>query len=135
LRAMSTAASDALADLLEISSQIEAVAVLTVDDEGAAETAGLAPDQGHLFARAAWHLLSAAESERGTELAHVEVDLRDGAVFVVRESDATIAAVTSASPTSGLVLYDLRACLRRLAAEKPAPKKRRRKPASADAPA
>jgi hypothetical protein len=42
-----------------------------------------------------------------------------------------IAAITAASPTSGLVLYDLRACLRRLAAEPP--KKRRRKRDDADA--
>jgi predicted regulator of Ras-like GTPase activity (Roadblock/LC7/MglB family) len=126
---MSTATRNALADLLEISSQIEC-AVL-VGDDGATAAVGLADEQADRFARAARHLLSAAESDRGTEVAHVEVDVGDGAVFVVREAGATIAAVTPGSPTSGLVLYDLRACLRRLA---PAtPKKRRKKSEGEDA--
>ena len=125
---MSTATRDALADLLEISSQIECVAL--VGDDGAAAAAGLADEQADRFARAARHLLTAVESDRGTEVAHVEVDVGDAAVFVVREAGATIAAVTSGSPTSGLVLYDLRACLRRLA---PAPKKRRKKSEGEDA--
>jgi predicted regulator of Ras-like GTPase activity (Roadblock/LC7/MglB family) len=129
LRPMSAATPDALADLLEISSQIEGVVVL--GDDGAGAAAGLSADRADAFARAAQHLLSAAGSEREIEIAHVEVDVGSGAVFVVRDGDATIAAVTCASPTSGLVLYDLRACLRRLGSA--APKKRRRNAESADA--
>ena len=131
MRAMSAATPEALADLLEISSQIEGVVIVGAD--GAEAAAGIGDDRAGPFALAAQHLLSAAGSERDVEVAHVEVDLAAGSVFVVREGGATIAAVATAAPTSGLVLYDLRACLRRLAAEAPAPKKRLRKEESADA--
>ena len=47
----------------------------------------------------------------------------DGSLFVVREGQLLIAATTGPEPTSGLVFYDLRACLRK-AAEKPKPKPR-----------
>jgi hypothetical protein len=123
---MSSQIPDALSDLLEISSQIECAAVL--GDSGVTASVGLDGDRLDRFGRAARELLAASESERGTDVAHVEVDTRDGAVFVVREAGLAIAAVTSPSPTSGLVLYDLRACLRRLAAEAPAPKPKPRKP-------
>jgi hypothetical protein len=128
---MSSQIPDALADLLEISSQIECAAVL--GDAGVAHAAGLPGDRVDELGRAARELLAAAESERGTDVAHVHVETRDGTVFLVREAGLTIAAVTSPSPTTGLVLYDLRACLRRLAAETPAPKKRRARRANADA--
>jgi predicted regulator of Ras-like GTPase activity (Roadblock/LC7/MglB family) len=128
---MSSPIPDALADLLEISSQIESAVVL--GDAGVTAAAGLGGDRSDRFAAAARELLAAAESERDTELVHVHVEVRDGAVFVVCEAGLTIAAVTAPSPTPGLVLYDLRACLRRLAAEASPPKKRRRKPANADA--
>jgi hypothetical protein len=54
----------------------------------------------------------------------LEVELREASVFVVREAARTIAATTVAEPTGGLVLYDLRACLRTL----DPPKKAARKP-------
>ena len=130
MRPMSAGISEALADLLEISSQIDAAVVL--GDEGAAAAAGLAPERADAFARAARHLLSAAGAERESEVAHVEVDLPEGAVFVLREGEAAIAAVTTASPTSALVLYDLRTCLRR-AAEASQPEEQPRKPENADA--
>jgi hypothetical protein len=34
-----------------------------------------------------------------------------GAVFVVREGEHSIVALTGSRPVSGLVFYDLRACL------------------------
>ena len=46
-------------------------------------------------------------------------------VFVVRDGDRVAAATTVPEPTAGLVLYDLRTCLRRI--EEPAPKRRRKK--------
>jgi len=45
---------------------------------------------------------------------------------VVRDTERVIAATTSADPTVGLVFYDLKSCLRD-AAEKPAPKRGKRK--------
>ena len=65
-------------------------------------------------------------------MTRVEVELDDGAMFVVREGDVTVAATTGSSPTSGLVVYDLRTCAQAIAA--PETKKRRtRKPKEEDA--
>jgi hypothetical protein len=44
--------------------------------------------------------------------------LPEGHVFVVQEGTRVIAATTAADPPSGLVFYDLRACLSSLAADK-----------------
>jgi hypothetical protein len=52
-----------------------------------------------------------------------EVELAEGSLFVLREGARTIAATTGPRPTAGLVAYDLRTCLQRIAEGKP---KRRR---------
>jgi hypothetical protein len=45
----------------------------------------------------------------------LEAAARDGSVFVVRDGDGrVVAATTGASPTVGLVFYDLKTCLRSL---------------------
>ena len=116
----------ALADLTEISTQIETAVVFdregtvlesTVDDERAGRLAGTALE-----------LLKAAEDARPPEaepLAQLDVALRDGSVFVVAHEDRLIAATTPPEPTVGLVFYDLKSCLRGLAEEsKPKPRKR-----------
>ena len=60
-------------------------------------------------------------------MTRVEVELEEGAVFVVRDGGHTVAATTGPNPTSGLVVYDLRTCAQAITA--PEPKKRRtRKP-------
>ena len=118
----------ALADLAEISTQIEAAVVFdregtvlgsTVDDDRAGQLAGSALD-----------LLRAAEEARPEDaepLAQLDVTLRDGSVFVAADSDRLIAATTAPDPTVGLVFYDLKSCLRGLAEEPEAkPKPRRR---------
>jgi hypothetical protein len=63
----------------------------------------------------------------GGEVTRVEVELDDGAFFVVREGGRTVAATTGPKPTSGLVVYDLRTCAQAIDT---APKKKRatRKP-------
>ena len=43
--------------------------------------------------------------------------------FVLREGGWTIAATTGPQPTAGLVVYDLRTCLREL--DEPEPKRKR----------
>jgi hypothetical protein len=43
------------------------------------------------------------------------VSLEAGSVFVVREGGRTAVATTVPEPTAGLVVYDLRTALRRLA--------------------
>jgi predicted regulator of Ras-like GTPase activity (Roadblock/LC7/MglB family) len=123
-------AAGALADLTEISSQVETAVVLDADGTVFASTFASDEAAGPL-ARAALDLL--AEAGRlglgaGRELTQLEVALREGNVFVARDGTRTVAATTGPSPTSALVLYDLRACLRALAeseAAKPAKSRRR----------
>ena len=127
-------AAAALADLTEISSQVETAVVFGSDGSTLAST--FADDAGAArLVGAAQELLAAAgelPSGAGRELTQLEVGLHEGSVFVVRDGELAIAATTSARPTAGLVLYDLRTCLRALApAEPPAKKRRARKPPDA----
>ena len=120
-------AAAALADLTEISTQVEAAVLL--DEAGAVLAA--APRESarsERLARAAVDLLAAAREGSegsGRTLTQLEAALREGSVFVAHDDGRSIVAVTGASPTSGLVFYDLRTCLRTLAEAK---KKPRRKP-------
>ena len=117
-------AAQALGELMELSSQITAAVVL--DREGAV-LASSADDAASLAA-AVRDLVGAAADLGGDtrDVTRVEVELDEGAIFVVREGDHTVAATTGPSPTSGLVVYDLRTCAQSITAE---PKKRRvRKP-------
>jgi len=115
-------AAQALADLTEISSQIEAAVLFDESGEVAGSTI---PDE-----RAAGELARAAAAllERGATLGtgavtQVEAATPEGSVFVVRDGSRLIAATTAPDPTTGLVFYDLKSCLRDAAPEKP---KRRR---------
>ena len=116
-------AAQALADLTEISSQIEAVVVLGEDGSTLAST--LDETRSGDFARAVQELLAAVRRVAGDRnLAQLEVATSDGSVFVVRDEQRTIAATTGPEPTVGLVFYDLKSCLRSVAAEeKPKPKR------------
>ena len=131
-------ADAALADLTEISSQIETAAVFGTDGSALASTFADEALATRLVASAR-ELLEAAAAVpggAGRTLTQLEVALREGSVFVVREGELAIAAKTAASPTAGLVLYDLRACLRSLAqapAEKSSAPRRRRPKKTADA--
>jgi predicted regulator of Ras-like GTPase activity (Roadblock/LC7/MglB family) len=116
----------ALADLTEISTQIETAVVF--DREGTVLESNVDDERAGRLAGTALELLKAAEDARpeGAEpLAQLEVALRDGSVFVVTDEDRLIAATTASEPTVGLVFYDLKSCLRGLAEEsKPKPRKR-----------
>lgn len=113
----------ALADLTEISSQIEAAAAFRTDGSTADSTLASTFADDALAERLvgrARELLEAAAGAPGGEgraLTQLEVALREGSVFVVRDGALALAATTTASPTAGLVLYDLRTCLRSLAPE------------------
>ncbi len=112
-------AAQALADLTEVSSQIEGAALAgaggTVLASTFAETG-----RGERVVEAALPLVGAAERRRspggGADLTSVVAVAGDGGVFVVRDGDRMVVAVTGPDPTVGLVLYDLKTCLR-LAAE------------------
>ena len=128
----------ALADLTEISSQIETAVMLDAEGGVLASTPPGGEAAGRL-ADAAQSLLAAAReapTSAGRELTQLEVALAEGSVFVVRGEGRTIAATTVQEPTAGLVLYDLRTCLRSLAAAPEPPQRRtrsRRTPADPEA--
>jgi predicted regulator of Ras-like GTPase activity (Roadblock/LC7/MglB family) len=120
-------AAQALAELRELSSQIERAVVLRADGSVLGSIPD-GPDAGASLAAAALALLAAAFELRSSpqEVTRVEVELAEGALFVLHENGRTIAAATGPQPTAGLVVYDLRTCLQRISEpEKP---KRRRPP-------
>jgi predicted regulator of Ras-like GTPase activity (Roadblock/LC7/MglB family) len=121
--------ASALADLTEISSQVEAAVV--VDAQGAVLASTIPAEPGtERLAQAGLSLLEAATARFATSartVIQLEAALRDGSIFVAREGGLAIVARTSARPSSGLVLYDLRTCLRAVAeAEQKTPKPRSR---------
>ena len=117
--------AQALSDLTEISSQIEAAVVLDADGSPLAST--LDESRSAELSSAAQELLAAVgrvSGDGGKELAQLEVATTGGSVFVVRDGQRTIAATTGPEPTVGLVFYDLKGCLRSVAAgEKPRPRR------------
>jgi hypothetical protein len=110
-------ADQALADLTEISSQVEAAALF--DGKGKVRASTLPEPEP--FVRAVQDLLAAAGEARGGPLSQLEAATGQGSVFVLRDGDAYIAATTGPEPTVALVFYDLKTALR---AAKPVPRKR-----------
>ena len=107
--------SHALAELTELSSQVQRAVLL----DGAGSVLGSTAEESAVtdsLVQAARDLLAAAGELRPSaeEVTRVEVELAEGAVFVLREGELTIAATTGPRPTSGLVAYDLRTCLQGL---------------------
>jgi histone H1/5 len=106
-------AQQALADLTEISSQIEAAVVF--DDQGKVAGSTLAEGgRADELAKAAAALVAAAEGVKTGDraLTQLEVSTGEGSVFVVRDGKTSIAATTGGNPTAGLVFYDLKSALR-----------------------
>ena len=118
-------AAQALRELTELSSQIESAVVLAADGSVLASTYE-DPARSGALASSALELVAAASglSSPAQEVTRAEVELDDGALFVLRDAGRTIAATTGPQPTSGLVVYDLRTCLQGIA--EPAQKKKRR---------
>jgi predicted regulator of Ras-like GTPase activity (Roadblock/LC7/MglB family) len=115
--------AQALADLTEISSQIESA--VAFDREGTVLASTVDDERARTLASAALELLRAAEQRGadGKELAQLDVALQDGSVFVVRDGERLIAATTTPEPTAGLVFYDLKSALRGLGQEPAKPKR------------
>jgi len=121
--------TQAIADLTEISSQIESVVLL--DGKSAVAGSTFTDDTAATrFAEAAKALLEAAEGlrEGGEPLTQLEAETPEGSVFVLREGDRLIAATTVPDPTVGLVFYDLKSALRAAEDAKPKRKPRARAP-------
>ena len=109
----------ALADLTEISTQIETA--ILIDESGQVLASTLTDDaEARDLAQSARRLLSEAERARpdaDKELVQLEVATRQGSVFIVRDDGRCALATTATGPTVGLVFYDLKSCLRSLADE------------------
>src|ERR687891_869536 len=116
-------AAQALAELKELSSQVERAVVLEAGGEILAATDSESAD-AQALAGASVALVAAAAELHATaaEVVRAEVELAEGGLFVLREGGRTIGATTAPGPTSGLVVYDLRTCLRGIDAK---PKRRR----------
>ena len=128
LRCTAMDAAQALADLTEVSSQIEAAILTDGAGKVLASTIG-DPARSERFARAVHELLRetrAAHGESRERLVQLEAALSDGCVFVVLDGERAAACVTPPDPTVGLVFYDLRTCLRLVAGEDATPKPRPR---------
>jgi predicted regulator of Ras-like GTPase activity (Roadblock/LC7/MglB family) len=111
----------ALSDLTEISSQIQAAVVF--DGQGAVSGSTLANSaRAAELVSGASELLSVAEGLRSgsSPLTQLEVATSEGSVFVVRDGETSIVATTGGNPTVGLVFYDLKSALRSIKSE-PAP--------------
>lgn len=122
----------ALNDLTEISSQIEAAVLLAPDGTMLAST--LSDAAADRLAGAVRSVVEdAAGLSAGPGLVQLEAATDDGSLFVVRDGERVAAAVTRPEPTAGLVFFDLKSCLRAVAAEhgdgKPRPRPRRKRSA------
>jgi len=121
--------AEALADLTEISSQIES-AVLAAPD--GALVASTLSDDGRAGA-VATNVISLLKTARRTAddraLSHVQAATREGCVFVAGDERHVLVAVTGPEPTTGLVFYDLKATLRAVAEEPAKPKSKPRRTA------
>jgi predicted regulator of Ras-like GTPase activity (Roadblock/LC7/MglB family) len=114
-------AARALADLVEISPQIEAAAVVT--GEGALDGAvGVPEARAGVLARSVRELLEGAAGYRGGEgrVTQVHAELDGGELFAVTDGDErTIVAITGGRVSPGLLFHDLKRCLAEAGADEP----------------
>ena len=108
---------EALADLKQISVQIEAAVIA---DHGGVVLA-CSPDDGPTgellcrLAREIWEAADASRRDLGRDaLTQVELSTAQGSVFVVRDAQHVLLATTAPDPTVGLVFYDLKSALHAL---------------------
>jgi hypothetical protein len=101
----------ALADLVEISPQLEAAAVVAGDGE-VVGSVGVPEARAGVLADALRDLLDGAVFRAEGRVTQVHAELDDGDVFAVTgEGARTIVAVAEGRPAPGLVFYDLKRCL------------------------
>ena len=105
-------ADEAIRDLLDISTDVNGVAVLGADGELLASGPGaVAGDVGTVATRLWDAAAGQALGAGATGLDHVVVEDVAGAVAVVEAHERRIVAVTGPQPAVGLLLFDLRTCL------------------------
>ncbi|HEY4236520.1 MAG TPA: hypothetical protein VGM45_04175 [Gaiellaceae bacterium] len=111
-------AAAALADLVEISPQIEAAAMLAQDGEMAGSV-GVPEARANVLARALRELLDGAAAFRSDQgrVTQLHAELAGGDLFAVAADEQAIVAVARERATPGLVFYDLKRCLAAVADE------------------
>ncbi|HET6850385.1 MAG TPA: roadblock/LC7 domain-containing protein [Gaiellales bacterium] len=109
-------ATAAIAELRELSTQIEAVVVAGRD--GTVVASSVQESTAERIARAAHSLAEDADQVRtdlGREaLAQLQAATPEGSVFVVVDDRRMAVATTGTDPTVGLVFYDLKTLLRQI---------------------
>jgi hypothetical protein len=123
-------AAQAIADLTEISPQVQDVVVVAAD--GTLQGSNAGEHRAAHLAEAAQRLLQEAQALQ-PNVGQLEAATVQGSVFVVRDAGRLIAATTTPEPTVGLVFYDLKTCLRSVDEPKK-PVRRTRKPKADAAP-
>jgi hypothetical protein len=101
-------AAAALADLTEISTHVEAAAIVGTDGDVLAATPG-----GERLAAAGLELLRETRERLGGTPTQLEAALRAGSVFVHLEGERAVVARTRPHAPSPLVLHDLAGALAR----------------------
>ena len=102
----------AVAQLESMSTQIRGCVVLGPDDNALAASGDL-----DTWAASARELMQSADTAAGEAAGHVHVGTEDGEAFAVRLGDYTAVAVAERFALTSLVLSDMRAVLRDLAAD------------------
>ena len=103
---------EAIRDLLNISTDIRSVAVLSPEGETIACGPGAASSGLAAAADRLWEAASAsAAAADAAALDHIVVQDAAGAVAVLQADGRRIVALTGAQPAVGLLLFDLRTCL------------------------
>jgi predicted regulator of Ras-like GTPase activity (Roadblock/LC7/MglB family) len=109
----------ALADLVEISPQIEAAAVVAGDGEMIGSI-GVRAARAAVLARTVRELLAAAAASRADDgrVTQLLATLGEGEVYAVTGADSrAIVAVVNRRTAPGLLFYDLKRCLAALEEE------------------
>ena len=99
-------------ELLDVSEDVVAAVILDAEGEPTAATVG--DEQARAAADSAPAMLAYADALRtGAAAERLEAVTADGSVFVVREGNRAVVAVTGRDAVAGLVYHDLRATLRK----------------------
>ena len=104
-------AATAIARMREMSADLRGCAILGADGRVLAATG-----DRERWGAAASELLAAADAARGERAARVHVATADGEAFALREGALAMVAVANRFTLASLMLFDMRAILRDLAA-------------------
>jgi predicted regulator of Ras-like GTPase activity (Roadblock/LC7/MglB family) len=118
-------ATAALAELKDLSTQIEVVVLAYRSGEVKASTAGGAAAErlGKLGAEIVEHADQVRRDLGRDGVSQLQVATPDGSLFIVLDSNLMALATTAPDPTAGLVFYDLKTLLRQIdePADEPTP--------------